>query len=109
MQIARYEAVIRYIREYQCIYVKKISQMILFNVKIKRVLIACHIKNIDMNLRNIDCYNQIHRMYNLGRSGSETGLFGSMFVWGWGRYGVGMYARPFPRDTRGSTKLGQWC
>ena len=47
-------------------------------------------------------------MYNLGRSGSETGLFRSVFVWGWGRYGVGLYARPFPQDTRGSTKLGKF-
>ena len=28
--------------------------MILFNVKIKRVLIACQIKNIEMNLQNIE-------------------------------------------------------
>ena len=28
--------------------------MILFNVKIKRVLIASQIKNIEMNLRNIE-------------------------------------------------------
>ena len=28
--------------------------MILLNVKIKRVLIACQIKNIEMNLRNIE-------------------------------------------------------
>ena len=28
-------------------------------------------------------------MYNLGRSGSETGLSRSVFVWGWGRYSVG--------------------
>ena len=53
MQIARYEAMIRYISEYQCIYVK-ISQIIIFNVKFKRVLIASQIKNIEMNLRNID-------------------------------------------------------
>ena len=43
-------------------------------------------------------------MCNLGRSGSETGLFRSVFVWGWGRYGVGLCAHAFPRDTRGSTK-----
>ena len=36
-----------YIRE-------KISQVILFNVQIKRVLIACQIKNIEMNLQNIE-------------------------------------------------------
>ena len=28
--------------------------MTLFSVKIKRVLIACQINNIEMNLRNID-------------------------------------------------------
>ena len=52
MQIARYEAVIRYISEYR----EKIShsQMILLSVKIKWVLIACQIKNIEMNLRNIE-------------------------------------------------------
>ena len=33
---------------------EKISQMILFNVQIKRVLIACQIKNIEINLRNIE-------------------------------------------------------
>ena len=61
-------------------------------------------------------------MYNLGRSGSDTGLFRSVFICGWGSYGVGLYARPFPPnslrvaeefafpgDTCGSTKLGQWC
>ena len=32
----------------------KISQMILFIVKIKRVLNACQIKNIEINLRNIE-------------------------------------------------------
>ena len=32
-------------------------------------------------------------MYNLGRSGSDTELFRSVFVWGWGRYGVGLYTR----------------
>ena len=46
-------------------------------------------------------------MYNYGRSGWEIGLFRSVFVWGLGRYGVGLYARPFHRDTRGSTKLGR--
>ena len=30
------------------------SQMILFNVKIKRVLIACQINYIEMKLRNIE-------------------------------------------------------
>ena len=33
---------------------EKISQMTPFNVKIKRFLIACQIKNIEMNLRNIE-------------------------------------------------------
>ena len=55
MQIARsiwssdeiYKGISVYIRE-------KISQMILFNVKINRVLNACQIKNIEINLRNID-------------------------------------------------------
>ena len=28
-------------------------------------------------------------MHNSGRPGSDTGLFRSVFVWGWGRYGVG--------------------
>ena len=37
MQIARYEAVVRYISKYPCNIREKISQMILFNVKIKRV------------------------------------------------------------------------
>ena len=53
LQIARFEAVMRYISEYPCICVKK-YQMILSYVKIKRVLIACQIINIEMNLRNIE-------------------------------------------------------
>ena len=42
MQMARYEAVIRYISEYQCIYVKNITNNPL------------QIKNIEMNLQNIE-------------------------------------------------------
>ena len=52
-------------------------------VKLKISKWICEISN---------CYDQIDRMYNLGRSGSETGLFRNVFVWGWGRYGVGLYA-----------------
>ena len=54
MQLARYEAVIRYMREISVYIREKISQMILFNVKIKGVLIVCQIKNMEMNLRNIE-------------------------------------------------------
>ena len=48
-------------------------------------------------------------MYNLGCSGSETGLFRSVFVWGGAVMVWGCMPALSLRDTRVSTKLGQWC
>ena len=54
MQIARYEAVIRYISEYQCIYMKKYHKWSPSMLRLNDFLIACQIKDIEMNLRNIE-------------------------------------------------------
>ena len=54
MHIARYEAVIRYVSEYQCIYVKQYHKWSPSVLRLKDFLNACQIKNIEMNLRNIE-------------------------------------------------------
>ena len=54
MQIARYEAVIRYKSEYQCIYVKKYHKWSPSMLRLNEFLIVCQIENIEMNLRNIE-------------------------------------------------------
>ena len=54
MQISRYEAVIRYVSEYQCIYVKKYQKWSPSMLRLNNFLIACQIKDIEMNLRNIE-------------------------------------------------------
>ena len=54
MQIARYEAVIRYISEYQCIYLKKYHKWSPSMLRLNDFSIARQIKNIEINLRNIE-------------------------------------------------------
>ena len=54
MQTARYEAAIKYISEYECIYVKEYHKSPPSMLRLNDFLIACQINNIEMNLRNIE-------------------------------------------------------